>query len=396
MAATFCGWCWRRIWQRKTTCSHCSTARAPVVCSGVKRVWVLNNQTTAVTGVLTTWALRRTSAVSRYSGHATKHDTSSGNPGAGALRDRRHGDEPPMCSFAHGSGRTMSPQRARARVMSSSALSRSIASGTARLVTRTLNRSHCVQAEGITVQHSGSSAVGTADVFIEFTDAAASQWRDISIGWRGVRLVLKLGQRPDSHLQPSELRQKLTLGTFELTNLSTTNAATVLAALPTTLSLSRATVADGDSVTLSPMDSDASAWPATVRVTRGATGPRRPPRQGCGSQTAHRDQHSLGVHASPAWPWQDPERLDAATAVEGIVVRAAESIALYVDTLSNSLPLKITATMVRSGSPNRTWTTSYFANAVVPNKAIFAVENQSGSGEVITAAVALGGRDRIV
>lgn len=46
----------------------------------VKRIWVLNNQTAAVTGVLTTFALRRSSA--QTAGTAvtpTKHDTASEN-----------------------------------------------------------------------------------------------------------------------------------------------------------------------------------------------------------------------------------------------------------------------------------------------------------------------------
>lgn len=180
--------------------------------------------------------------------------------------------------------------------------------------------------------------------------------------------------------------KKLTLGTFELTNLSTTNAATVPAALPTTLSLSRATVADGDSVPLSPMDSDASAWPATVRVTRGATvaSPSILAKVAVAKQLTATNTAWASMHRPHGLGRIQRAPRATATAVEGIVVRAAESIALYVDTLSNSLPLKITATMVRSGSPNRTWTTSYFTNALVPNQAVFAVENQSGSGEVIT------------
>ena len=44
----------------------------------VKRIWVLNNQTSGVTGVLTTWAVRRTSAQSAgTSVTPTKHDTNS-------------------------------------------------------------------------------------------------------------------------------------------------------------------------------------------------------------------------------------------------------------------------------------------------------------------------------
>jgi hypothetical protein len=46
----------------------------------VYRAWMLNNQTTGVTGVITTMALRRTSAQSGGTAvNATKHDTTSAN-----------------------------------------------------------------------------------------------------------------------------------------------------------------------------------------------------------------------------------------------------------------------------------------------------------------------------
>lgn len=139
----------------------------------VYRVWTLNNQTAGVTGVLTTWALRRTSAQSGGTAiTAVKHDSTSENMPAQAL-------------IATGGTVTLTADLAyRAWVWSND--EPSVSSGTSDEF-ETLIPLNCVwdstgdstiepitlrEGQGISVHHSGSSAVGVADVFVEYTLAS--------------------------------------------------------------------------------------------------------------------------------------------------------------------------------------------------------------------------------
>lgn len=139
----------------------------------VYRVWVLNNQTTAVTGVLTNWTLRRTSAQSGGTTITpTKHDTTSSNLPAQVLT-------------ATGGTVTLTSDTAlRAWMWSNDEPSAS--SGTSDEF-ECLVPLNCVwdstgdsniepivlrEGQGISVHHAGTSAVGIVDVFVEFTDAA--------------------------------------------------------------------------------------------------------------------------------------------------------------------------------------------------------------------------------
>jgi hypothetical protein len=139
----------------------------------VYRVWVLNNQTAAVTGVLTTFTLRKTSA--QTGGTAivpTKHDTASATL-------------PAQVASATGATVTLTGDVAlRAFVWSNDEPSAS--TGTSDEF-ETLIPLNCVwdstgdaniepivlrEGQGISVHHSGSSAVGLCDVFVEFTNSA--------------------------------------------------------------------------------------------------------------------------------------------------------------------------------------------------------------------------------
>jgi len=139
----------------------------------VYRVWVLNNQTAGVTGVLTTWTLRKTSA--QTGGTAivpTKHDSNSATLVA-------------QIAAATGGTVTLTSDVAyRAWVWSNDEPAAS--TGTSDEF-ETLIPLNCVwdstgdaniepivlrEGQGISVHHSGSSAVGLADVFIEFTNSA--------------------------------------------------------------------------------------------------------------------------------------------------------------------------------------------------------------------------------
>jgi hypothetical protein len=140
----------------------------------VKRVWILNNQTTAVTGVLTTFSMRRSTAQSAGTTVTpVKHDTTSASL-------------PSQVLCAHGATVTSATTDAlRNWVWSNDEPSAS--SGTSDEF-QCLVPLNCVwdaatgdadleplvlrEGQGLDIRHSGSSTVGVADVFVEFTDAA--------------------------------------------------------------------------------------------------------------------------------------------------------------------------------------------------------------------------------
>lgn len=183
---------------------------------------------------------------------------------------------------------------------------------------------------------------------------------------------------------PAGSGKKLTLGSFELTNLTSTTGATAAAAAATVLTLARATVADGDLVASAPLDGNASAWPSAVRVTKRAivSAPTRLARVTVLKQMANTAAW-LAMHR-PYGAGRIARAARATGGVEGYVVRAGESIALYAETLNNSVPLRITALYTRSGSPDRTFTSVYFTSVRAADEAVFAIENTAGSGETIT------------
>ena len=186
--------------------------------------------------------------------------------------------------------------------------------------------------------------------------------------------------------------KKLTIRSFEATNLTSTNtgtAGTVSAGTVRSLALVRATVGGGDPVTPVPLDSDGS-WPATVTVTVGAT---------VASPSAALSRHPLlkqmnqaslswlamPQNAAPRWTAlkRGPKR-GGTSPVEQVVIRAGESVALYPDNGVNSVPLRVTATLTRQGTPNRAFAVTTFAHVRQIGQAILAVSNTAGSGEIVT------------
>lgn len=137
----------------------------------IYRVWVLNNQTAAVTGVLTTFSLRRTTA---QSGGTTvtpvKHDTASATLAAQILaatgptvtlsdifrKFMWSNDEPAASTGSSDEFETLVPLNC---IWDST--------GDTNIEPIVLR-----EGQGIAVNHDGSSAVGLCDVFIEFTNAA--------------------------------------------------------------------------------------------------------------------------------------------------------------------------------------------------------------------------------
>jgi hypothetical protein len=140
----------------------------------VKRIWVLNNQTAAITGVLTTFALKRSNAQSAGTAVVpTKHDTASEAMPAQVLvatgatvtqtSDVAYrqfvwsNDEPAASSGTSDEFECLVPLNC---IWDS-------ATGDTDIEPIVLRAG-----EGLDVRHTGSSAVGTADIFIEFTLAA--------------------------------------------------------------------------------------------------------------------------------------------------------------------------------------------------------------------------------
>jgi hypothetical protein len=140
----------------------------------IKRVWLLNNQTAAVTGVLTTFSMRRSTAQSAGTTVTPiKHDTASETAPAQVLV--AHGatvtsaatdalrnfvwsnDEPAASSGTNDEFECLVPLNC---VWDA-------ATGDADLEALVLR-----EGQGVDVRHSGSSAVGVVDIFIEYTLAA--------------------------------------------------------------------------------------------------------------------------------------------------------------------------------------------------------------------------------
>lgn len=189
--------------------------------------------------------------------------------------------------------------------------------------------------------------------------------------------------------------KKLTIRSFEATNLTAirntgTSPGVAATAQGGMLAVSRATVSGGDSIGMTPLDSAAAAWPSTVKVAHQAavTSP--------GALIKQIAANKQMVPSTIAWLGRmnsvSPRFHGFSSSarnqggIEDIVVRAGESVAVYMPTVTfpNSLPLRVAFTLVRSGTPNRTWTGSYFTQCLVPNQSIFSIENTAGSGEIIT------------
>jgi hypothetical protein len=123
----------------------------------VYRIWILNNQTVAVTGVLTTFSLRRSSAQSGGTAVSpVKHD-STNTADADLRRFMWSNDEPAVSSATSDELENLVPLNC---VWDST--------GDDRIQPITLR-----PGEGVTLQHTGSSTVGVCDIFFEFTDLAS-------------------------------------------------------------------------------------------------------------------------------------------------------------------------------------------------------------------------------
>jgi hypothetical protein len=180
---------------------------------------------------------------------------------------------------------------------------------------------------------------------------------------------------------PAGSGKKLTIRSLEVTNKSAMGT-------HANYSLYRATVAGGTAVTPAPLDSNAS-WPSTVRILTGATStsPGVALRRFNGSKQLLANSLSWGIMQTPRGLGQifrTPVKGDGA--VEGYVLRAGESLSMKVDIQAayRPTPYRVSATVVVQGSPNRTFTATYYAEQSASMDDVpFALVNDSGSGQVL-------------
>lgn len=139
----------------------------------IQRVWMLNNQTAGVTGVLTTMNIRRTTAQSAGTAVVpVKHDTASATLPAQVL-------------VATGATVTLTGVELRRWMWSND--EPAVSSGTSdefeclvplNLVWDATGDSDIEplvlrEGEGVSIHHPGSTAVGICDIFVEFTSDAS-------------------------------------------------------------------------------------------------------------------------------------------------------------------------------------------------------------------------------
>ncbi len=182
---------------------------------------------------------------------------------------------------------------------------------------------------------------------------------------------------------PNGSGKKLTLRSFEATPLTSTTVTGVTTAAATQLSLARATVEGGVSLTPTPFDTDAGAWPSSVQVLKRAavTSPDAVPirRINCLKQLNQASLSWMGKLTAVG-------RLRGSfiearkEAVEAIMVNDGESIAVYAGTFNQSFPVRVSATLKTIGTPNHCYSLSYVTTAISRNEAIFAIQNTAGSG----------------
>ena len=180
--------------------------------------------------------------------------------------------------------------------------------------------------------------------------------------------------------------KKLTLRSLEVVPVSTTTATTYAGAAATFLTLARATVDGGEEITPVPLDTNGTSWPSTARILKRAT-VSSPTSIGRIAVLKQLNQASLswmgrfrparwfGALAKSGAPVGDPEK---------ITVRPGESVALYASTLNNSVPLRVTVTIVREIDSKAVVTACYFTGLRGADEAVFAFVNDAGSGKIYT------------
>lgn len=180
--------------------------------------------------------------------------------------------------------------------------------------------------------------------------------------------------------------KKITIRSFEIIPLMSMNVAaapTTVVAVAAGFTMARATNVTGEPVTLVANDTN-STWPSTVSIFKNGS-------VDTASTTYHRS-YVLKQSIPSTLSWHQRHRpyeygrlfsTPRNDTDEKITVSAGECIALYASTFQASFPLRITATIIRDGTPAQTFNVSYFTHVLCPNHVVFAIKNESGSGETI-------------
>jgi hypothetical protein len=165
-------------------------------------------------------------------------------------------------------------------------------------------------------------------------------------------------------------------------------AGTITSAVPSKFFLQRgATISGGVPVTLSVLDTDAS-MPSSARVLADSNVSGSP-------QTIR--SVVLAKNAVPAGlNWYVQQQLAGqfggiyrgargadTSFTEPVIIRAGETLSL--STTANMeipFPMRVSVVLVKQGTPNRTFSTSYITYARTANTSVFSFVNDAGSGEV--------------
>ena len=186
--------------------------------------------------------------------------------------------------------------------------------------------------------------------------------------------------------------KKLTINSFECENLTAKNAVVSVLTIPASgLMLARGTCDTNGATPITgvPLDSNSSAWPSTVKVSKMGTMTNPSPLRHVMPQKMMVSGASVNDMARfntiGARKTVRPSIFRAArgqSPVEPVVVRQGESVALIPrDTsLSITVPYLVDVTLLRGTS---TWQFRTFTHALATGQALFCVDNAAGSGEVI-------------
>lgn len=74
------------------------------------------------------------------------------------------------------------------------------------------------------------------------------------------------------------------------------------------------------------------------------------------------------------------------TDTQMVTVRANERVSLKSDFINTPLPIFVSIVLIREGTPDRTFIVEYYTQLAGQNDAIFSINNESGSGEIIYIA----------
>ena len=187
--------------------------------------------------------------------------------------------------------------------------------------------------------------------------------------------------------------KKLTINSFEATNLTASNVVatpTATPASPLLLCLGTANCQGAPTIPGLPMDTN-NSWPSTVMVTKGgaftSSGVIRrvvPNKQlvPAGAATNLGMYQTIGSKKVRPAIFTTAKMRNGTSPVDPIVVRAGESMALIPDpaAVQHTLPYVVDVTLLRG---TQTWKFHAFSHSLSGGMPLFCVENTAGSGEVI-------------